>query len=105
MTIQIITPQFDRIDGKVVTSKPSTMEEFETLRTLGEAQLKDLGCGIWSQKDGKTHWLFPKEWYDTIPNGLMVDFICGRTEAFVTGETDDDYRFGCLAYGFIQNDE
>lgn len=103
MTIQIVTPQFDRIDGKVVTSKPSTMEEFQALRTMSEAELKALGCGIWNKDKGVTHWLFPKEWYDTIPNGLMIDVIDGRTEAFESGKTDDDYRFGCLAYGFKQN--
>ena len=26
--------------------------------------------------------------------------IFGEEEAFVPGETDDDIRFGCLAFGF-----
>lgn len=103
MTIEIITPQFERVDGKVVVSKPTTIAEFEALKSLSEAHLKELGCGIWNKADGVTHWLFPKEWYDTIPTGLMIDVIDGSHEAFVAGETDDDYRFGCLAYGFKQN--
>lgn len=103
MTIQIVTPQFERVDGKLVFARPSTIEEFENLRTLSEAQLKDIGCGIWNKEDGVVHWLFPKEWYDHIPHGLMVACIDETTFAFESGETDDDTRFGMLAYGFLQN--
>jgi len=32
----------------------------------------------------------------------VVD-IFGEKEKFIKGVTDDDIRFGCLSYGFIQH--
>lgn len=43
--------------------------------------------------------LFPAEWYDIIPDGFMVTGLYGETYSFQKGKTDDDRRFGCLAYG------
>lgn len=43
--------------------------------------------------------LFPYEWYDIIPEGFMVTNIWGELEPFILGESDNDKRFGCLAYG------
>lgn len=43
--------------------------------------------------------LIPGEWYNTIPNGFMVTGLHGEEYAFEKGKTDDDTRFGCLAYG------
>lgn len=44
-------------------------------------------------------WLFPKEWYDLIPNGFIVTGLNGESYPFESGKSDDDTRFGCLAYG------
>lgn len=46
-------------------------------------------------------WLFPKEWYNSIPDGLEVIDINGGKEEFKRHETDSDIRFGALAYGFV----
>lgn len=43
--------------------------------------------------------LFSKEWYNIIPNGFMVTGLFGETYEFERDVTDDDIRFGCLAYG------
>jgi hypothetical protein len=43
--------------------------------------------------------LFPGGWYDIIPDGFKCTGIHGQEEIFVKGESDDDTRFGCLAYG------
>ena len=43
--------------------------------------------------------LFPGEWYHIIPNGFMVTGLYGESYPFNLGESDDDIRFGCLAYG------
>lgn len=43
--------------------------------------------------------LFPSEWYDIIPDGFMVTGLYGEQYPFEKGKTDDDKRFGCLAYG------
>ena len=65
------------------------------------ATLKAAGCGQWdAQADGKALMLFPAEWYEIIPNGTLVESISGEKESFMRGVTDDDRRFGMLAYGF-----
>jgi bifunctional DNA-binding transcriptional regulator/antitoxin component of YhaV-PrlF toxin-antitoxin module len=98
--VEIITPQFERTDGVVVRYCPHTFEEYAALPTYSEATLKKMGCGKWDSKNGITHWLFPWEWYNYIPEGLEILSISGRREQFKPGITDDDKRFGCLAYGF-----
>lgn len=98
-TLEIHTPQFKRTDGMQV---PLPVIEFAALPSLPEGTLKAIGCQKWDEPDadGNVLWLYPAEWYDYIPNGTMVTDINGQTEAFVHGETDDDMRFGALAYGF-----
>jgi len=44
-------------------------------------------------------YLIPGEWYDIIPDGFMVTGLYGEQYPFKHGESDDDIRFGCLAYG------
>lgn len=100
--IVIITPQFERTDGITPSGIPSTTEEWAALPTLTSEALKALGCGIWDKEDSKEHWLFPKEWYDAIPEGYPITYIDGDTEPFQKGVTDDDIRFGMLAFGFIR---
>lgn len=43
--------------------------------------------------------LIPGEWYNQIPDGFMVTGLSGEPYPFKKNETDDDIRFGCLAYG------
>lgn len=97
--VQISTPQFDRTDG-ITPSIP--LMDFAKLPGLSEVTLKQIGCQQWDEPDGDGHvlWLFPAEWYDHIPDGTLVVTINGETEAFKHGKTDDDRRFGALAYGF-----
>lgn len=95
-TVVISTPQFDRTDGCVITYFPRTVAEFDALKELPHDTLKKIGLGVWAEG----HYLYPKEWYWNIPAGYMVDVISDETEPFVPGETDDDIRFGYLAYGF-----
>ena len=58
-----------------------------------------------SEAEGSTSthelWLFPDEWYSAIPAGLPIININAASELFVPGVTDDDIRFGCLAYGVL----
>lgn len=46
--------------------------------------------------------LFPSEWYNKIPDGFMVVGLSGGRYPFERGKTDDDMRFGCLAYGILK---
>lgn len=101
-TIEIMTPQFTRADGRVVSYIPKTPEEYAALPQMKPDALKKIGCQIWDDEDGKRHWLYPHEWYNHIPDGTEIIDISGNVERFKRGETDDDMRFGALAFGFIQ---
>jgi len=100
--VEFITPQFERTDGRMVSYRPDTPEEYKALPKLSKESLKKIGCQVWDEVDNGLHWLYPKEWYDSIPEGTEIACIMGGIEKFKRGETDDDIRFGALGYGFIQ---
>lgn len=102
-TLEIMTPQFTRTDGRKIVYAPRTEREYDALKLMEPNNLKDIGCQIWDRENGRTHWLYPYEWYPFIPNGYGITFIGGDTGIFRKGETDDDIRFGALAFGFIQD--
>ena len=43
--------------------------------------------------------LFPGEWYNIIPDGFKCTSLNGELSIFQKGKSDDDIRFGCIAYG------
>lgn len=100
----VITPQFERTPDMPPAQPPpgsrNDMGAWVNLRTMTRAELKALGCGNWDRR----LMLFPGEWYAFIPNGFEIVNISGRSKPFVRGETSDDIRFGCLAYGVIAAD-
>jgi len=87
-------------DGILPGKPPKDKKFFDSLKNVPEKTLIQLGLRQWK----RGHWLYPGEWYDSIPEGYPVVDIFGETELFEHGKTDDDIRFGCLAYGFIKND-
>jgi len=93
---QIITPQFERTNGIAPVIPDGGAKFFDILKGLKPETLKAIGMQKWD----KGHWLYPSEWYGFIPHGYIVTDINGKDEPFIPGETDDDIRFGCLAYGF-----
>ena len=99
---EIMTPQFTRTDGLTV---PVPIIDFTKLSTLSEETLKAIGCQKWDEPNaaGDVLWLFPYEWYDHIPNGLEIVDINFEKETFEGGKTDNDTRFGALAFGFMRN--
>lgn len=111
-SVRIITPQFDRRPND---PEPGVREPdatlFAQLADLPEPVLRELGLRPWgtigTRSDGKdlsgqpVLWLFPHEWYEFIPDGTPVVDIFGNAETFVSGETDNDKRFGCLSYGVL----
>jgi len=96
--VRVVTPQFERTDGKQITYIPKTHEEFDGLKKAPDDILKEIGMQKWDE----TLWLFPGEWYDHIPKGYIITDINGEDELFDPGRTDDDIRFGALAYGFAR---
>jgi len=129
--VEITTPTFDRPAGwePAMLPPPSTdgvtwagftHADRGTLRSWGcrpfcafvtqpspKQQLRGLNQQFWPVEDDEdakaTHelWLFPASWYEDIPNGFPIVDINGCTESFEKGKTDDDRRFGMLAYGMM----
>ena len=102
--VEVVTPTFNRQDGLQV---PTPICDFSRLHELSVETLKQIGCQKWDKpnKDGNTLWLYPAEWYDHIPDGTPIVDIFGNAEVFKRGETDDDKRFGALAYGFFRKED
>lgn len=99
--ITVTGPQFERTDGKEITFIPKGKDQFDALKEKApDSILIDIGMGKWTEKDGIIHWLFPAEWYESIPEGYEIVVIDDTTERFKPGETDNDRRFGMLAYGW-----
>ncbi len=69
-------------------------------------ELLAAGFGRWNgpadREDGKTLWLIPASMYDEIPDGIELVTINDKTILFEHGKTDNDRRFGCLAYGILR---
>lgn len=97
--VNIVTPQFEREDGKKITViPPKKASFFDQIKKAPKSLLKDMGLRPW---DESGLWLFPHEWYEHIPEGYMVTDINGQEEPFRRGHTDDDIRFGVLAFGVV----
>ena len=119
-TIQITGSQHDRLHKLEIDFIPQDKKEFEAIiTTASDKNLKKMGFAVWTTykyeikdkkplnkmylKEDEVHYLFPHEWYNSIPNGYKVIDINGEKEKFINGKSDDDKRFGCLPYGFIRN--
>lgn len=59
------------------------------------------GCRIWNNDETKSKQLvlFPEDWYDLVPEGMLIEYIDNTEEPFERGKTDNDTRFGLLAFG------
>lgn len=98
--VECVTPQFTRTNGRKVTYFPSSPNQFDALKDMRPEVLKELCLGLW---DEGGPWLLPGEWYDFIPEGYPLYCISGEIKPFKKGVTDNDIRFGCLAYGIMLN--
>lgn len=67
-----------------------------TKLTIEEA--KELRFKKWSDEQPDL-WLFPLYLVPIIPEGLEVISISGRNYKYEKDKTDNDIRFGCVAYG------
>jgi hypothetical protein len=74
---------------------------------LTKDQLYHLGLQPWGKEevDGvetdKELWLFPLSFYDHIPAGFPIVFIDWEKGFFMPKVTDNDTRFGYLAFGIL----
>lgn len=128
-TVKVRTPEFNRpASWEPAMLAPDDARTWAGFTAADAKTLHAWGCRRWSTftteppKDGKiyhtdawffdikdgdtrvpTHelWLFPAEWYDSIPNGFPVTDINGCIELFERGKTDDDRRLGLLAFGIL----
>jgi hypothetical protein len=100
--LEFIEPKVRRIDGRRVTYKPKTDIEFDSLQDLSKETLKKIGCRLWDDFGGVRHWLFPVDWYDSIPHGRVIVFTDGHKELFEYGVTSTAKEIGGLSFGFVQ---
>jgi len=84
----------EEYDDEIEDNVPESREGFEELRNKSEEELLDMGMKKWNEE----LLLFPKEWYDYIPNGFEVYTILDEKEMF-GDDSSKDSRFGCLPYG------
>ena len=117
-TIEIVTPTFNRHVSELPPAAPvSTAEWFDALKKIAPDELLALGLRRWTKPadddapDAEERWpgefrlwLFPVEWYTAIPQGYEIVSIMGTREPFERGVTDNDRRFGLLAYGILVSD-
>lgn len=75
------------------------IEYEKDIKTQGFLNFKNRTVPTKLLEQDENVYLFPKEWYNIIPNGFIVTGLYGEEYPFEKGITDDDIRFGCLAYG------
>ena len=103
--IRIKVPKFRRTDGiKPMVLKNKTQLR-DIVKTYSHDQLIKAGCRVWDDtKRGTILYLFPGEWYNSIPQGFPLVTVNGDKIKFDHGKTDDDIRYGVLAYGFLRKE-
>lgn len=112
--VQFTTSQFIRPVGEPPPAPgPRDRRWWDVLREMDERSLREIGLRAWNNPDDPDDtdadafgrrgvlMLFPGEWYASIPSGFEVVDISGQREHFIPGHTDDDIRFGHLAYGIV----
>ena len=119
--VRVLTPQFERTDGKVITWFPECAEDRDTLKPAPAAILRDIGMQVWDSTDSDTlgaeekrniakHgfkgtlWLFPAEWFDHIPEGYPVISVFWEKRPHDRKPGCNDPRYGALFFGFIGPD-
>lgn len=122
--VEVTTPQFERPAGEPPPmAAPTSVAGFDALRTMTDAQRLELGMRRWGRPEphdlavplrkgskkadlsgSPMLWLFPGEWYSKIPPGYEIVDISYYIEKFKRGKTDNDIRFGCLAFGVLVRD-
>lgn len=92
---------------------PRTKTEFrELLKNGGRTRLLNQGFRIWERYKSKKHTphlkkgeallLIPGKYYDLIPERFPLITLFGSKIKFRHGQTDNDTRFGLLAYGIAK---
>ncbi len=70
-------------------------------------EMLELGMRRWAQEliegkeTGRTLWLFPLSFYPYIPAGFPIVDLNFKREVFQPFVTDNDDRFGLLAFGVL----
>ena len=75
--------------------------DFDKIGELDGDLLYDIGFKVWSEMEDGDLWVFPLWMFDYIPKGMKLVSIGGETIEFDPETTDNDNRFGCIAYGLV----
>lgn len=101
---------WDKMDNVVAENVQKPKNKYFRIPIInsdGEAKIINVGRKNAPTKTNKNYLilLFPNEWYNAIPNGFKVTGLSGEQYPFKKGDTDDDIRFGCLAYGILRSEQ
>lgn len=99
VAFNIFSPVFQRQDG-IAVEPSKEMLDFNKLKNTDSKTLISMGYRLWSEETNL--WLIPHEQYNSIPAGQKLIDIFGDEFDFEPGKTDNDIRYGMLAYGFIK---
>lgn len=82
----------------------STFEWFDTLKYQTTEKLYLMGLRPYNKINNKKQlWLFPKEWFDYIPENYEVTDIFNDKEKFNKRKFSKDSKNGVLSYGITLN--
>ena len=80
-----------------------TKTEFRQFCKIATSQeLKNKGFRIFDTINNYELYLIPAKYYNIIPNGYNLIAISGKPHKFKFGITNDDQRYGLLAYGILR---
>lgn len=101
--INVISSPKDRPPGDPKPAPaPQTLEEWQALTTKSVAELRELGCRAWDEPDADSLvlMLFPFEWFDSIPRGLICYTIMDKKIVFDPQlHAQRDKVWGLLPFG------
>lgn len=104
--LKVYTPPVGRIDNRKVKVIPKSKEELDSIiTTKTHEELIEIGLQKWESDKKGTLYLFPSEWYDSIPKDYPVSSIFEEKARFSKRKFPNDSRFGALLFGFTRKNK
>jgi hypothetical protein len=83
------------------SAPPATLKQWKELGLMSMTALREMGLRAFDEPDvnGMVLMLFPGEWFDSIPEGFIVENILDEAHTFRRATFPRDLCVGCLSYG------
>lgn len=79
-------------------------KKYIDFKNITREEASELRFGKWSEEQPNL-WLFPLWIVPLIPDGMTVYGLDGKPFKYEKEKTDNDIRFGCVAYGILIDEE